>query len=241
MCAVPVEKTIPKSREHDDTLPLVAGDFLTRPEFERRYHAHPEIKKAELIEGIVYMPSPVRAEDHGDPHFDIIGWLAMYRFATPGVRGSDNATLRLDFLNAPQPDALLRLEPSVGGRSWIDGDGYLQGAPEFVAEIAASSTSYDLHQKKNTYIRHGVQEYLVLQMNERVTHWFMLRNGHYEPLLPDEKGVFRSQVFPGLWFDANAFWAGQMETVMAVLQQGIASPAHQDFVSRLAASANGDV
>ncbi|MEZ4710986.1 MAG: Uma2 family endonuclease [Caldilineaceae bacterium] len=232
-----VQKTIPKPSERDDTLALVAGDFLTRPEFERRYHAHPEIKKAELIEGIVYIQSRVSAADHGDPHFDVIGWLGMYRVATPGVRGSDNATIRLDILNAPQPDALLRLEPFVGGRSWIDGDGYLQGAPEFVAEIAASSTSYDLHQKKAAYVRHGIQEYLVLQMNERITHWFTLRNGQYEPLLPDDNGIFRSQIFPGLWFDANAFWAGQMEAVMAVLQEGIASAEHQEFINQLARDA----
>jgi hypothetical protein len=88
--------------------PLVPGDYLTRPEFERRYLAQPAIKKAELIEGIVYMPSPVRANTHGDPHFVVIGWLAQYQAATPGVRGSDNATLRLDLRNEPQPDVILR-------------------------------------------------------------------------------------------------------------------------------------
>lgn len=135
---------------------LEAGDYLTRPEFERRYHAHPELKKAELIDGIVYMPSPVRADKHGDPHFDVIALLGFYRATTSGVRGSDNATIRVDLMNEPQPDVLLRLDPAAGGNSWIDGDGYLQGAPELIVEIAASSTSYDLHQKKAVYARHGV-------------------------------------------------------------------------------------
>lgn len=154
-------------RYPEDEIPaLAAGDYMTRPEFERRYHAHPELKKAELIEGIVYLPSPVRADKHGDPHFDMIGWLGFYRMTTPGIRGSDNATIRFDFINEPQPDVLLRLDPALGGNSWIDGDGYLQGAPELVVEVATSSTSYDLHQKKATYARHGVQEYLVLQANE---------------------------------------------------------------------------
>ena len=40
-------------------LPLEHGDHLTREEFERRYEAMPHVRKAELIEGVVYMPSPV--------------------------------------------------------------------------------------------------------------------------------------------------------------------------------------
>lgn len=198
-------------RYPEDEVPaLVAGDSMTRPEFERRYRARPELKKAELIEGIVYIPSPVGADKHGDPHFDMISWLGFYRMSTPGVRGSDNATVRFDFINEPQPDVLLRLDPVVGGNSWIDGDGYLQGSPELVVEVAASSTSYDLHQKKATYARHGVQEYLVLQPNEQQVSWFSLRNGVYEQLLIDTDGILRSRVFPGLWFHAAAFWTDKL-------------------------------
>jgi Uma2 family endonuclease len=225
--------TRPGVEHHNGTPPLVAGDYLTRPEFERRYHAHPEIKKAELIEGIVYMPSPVRADKHGDPHFDLIALLGVYRMATPGVRGSDNATIRFDLMNEPQPDILLRLDPEVGGNSWIDGDGYLQGAPELIIEIAASSTSYDLHQKKATYARHGVQEYLVFQMNERQVSWFTLHNGTYELLPTDTDQILRSQVFPGLWLAVTAFWADDMATVLGILQQGLASPQHQAFLAEL--------
>src|SRR5687767_3807380 len=58
--------------------PLNSGDHLSRAEFERRYQAHPEIKKAELIEGVVYLPSPVRHDQHGHPHFNIITWLGLY-------------------------------------------------------------------------------------------------------------------------------------------------------------------
>ena len=220
--------------EHrNGTPPLVAGDYLTRPEFERRYHAHPELKKAELIEGIVYMPSPVRADKHGDPHFDLIALLGVYRMATPGVRGSDNATIRFDLMNEPQPDILLRLDHEVGGNSWIDGDGYLQGAPELIIEIAASSTSYDLHQKKATYARHGVQEYLVFQMNERQVSWFTLCDGVYELLAANPDQILRSQVFPGLWLAVTAFWADDMAAVLGVLQQGLASPQHQAFLAEL--------
>jgi Uma2 family endonuclease len=216
-----------------DTLTLVAGDYLTRPEFERRYHAHPEIKKAELIEGIVYMPSPVRADRHGDPHFIVITWLGNYQVATPGVRGSDNATLRLDFLNEPQPDVILQLDPAVGGHSYVDADGYLQGAPELIVEVAASSVSYDMHQKKNVYARHGVIEYLVLLPMEQQIAWFVLRDGHYERLRPDRDGILRSQVFPGLWLQPIALLENDLATLLALLQQGLASSEHAAFVSQL--------
>jgi len=213
--------------------PLHAGDRLTRAEFERRYQSHPEIKKAELVEGVVYMPSPVRFEKHSDPHFNIITWLGTYRAATPGIRGGDNATVRLDFENEVQPDALLRLESRHGGQSLVTRDDYLEGPPELVVEIAASSASYDLHDKRRVYARNGVQEYLVVQMYEQRVDWFVLREGVYETLTPAEDGVLRSQAFPGLWLQPAAFWSGDLAGMLAVLQEGLASPEHAAFVQRL--------
>ncbi|MFN8494263.1 MAG: Uma2 family endonuclease [Caldilineaceae bacterium] len=213
--------------------PLESGDRLSLPEFERRYHAHPEIKKAELIEGVVYVASPVSARLHGDPHFDVIGWLAVYRAQTPGVRGSDNATLRLDLQNEPQPDALLRLPENVGGKSYIAADGYLEGAPELIVEVAASSASYDLNQKKRVYARNQVPEYLVFETYEQQVHWFVLRQGSYEAQRLDEEGILKSQGLPGLWLHPTAFWAGEMATVLAVLQRGLASAEHAAFVETL--------
>src|SRR5262249_3059364 len=141
-------------------LPLLQnGDRLTREEFERRYDAMPGLKKAELIEGVVYMSSAVRFEQHGAPHFDLIGWLALYRFFTPGVRGGDNSTLRLSLISDPQPDACLLILPTHGGRAQIDADDYITGRLELVAEVAASSASYDLHDKLAAYRRNGIQEY----------------------------------------------------------------------------------
>jgi Uma2 family endonuclease len=215
--------------------PLNTGDRLSRAEFERRYRAHPEIKKAELIEGVVYVSSPVRAKQHGNPHFDLIGWLAAYRAATPGVRGSDNATLLLDLHNEPQPDAILRLEAKYGGRSRLTPEGYLEGPPELIAEIAASSTSYDRHDKWRAYARNGVQEYLIVQVYEQKIEWFALREAGYEPLAPDADGILHSEIFPGLRLPPTAFWAGDLATMLAVLQEGLASPAHATFVERLRA------
>jgi Uma2 family endonuclease len=193
----------------------------------------PQIKKAELIEGVVYVASPVRATRHGRPHAKIMTWLGTYWVATPGVDLQDNTTVRLDADNEPQPDALLRLEPEVGGNSRISDDDYVEGAPELIAEIAASSASYDLNAKLNVYRRNGVQEYIVWQMYENRLDWFSLQEGRYVSLQPDETGVIRSSVFPGLWLAVNALREGDLAQVLAVLQQGIQTVDHQTFVERL--------
>lgn len=211
--------------------PLENGDKLTRHEFERRYHAMPNLKKAELIEGVVYVASPVRAKQHGKPHARIMGWLIAYEAATPGVEALDNTTVLLDTDNEPQPDALLRIE--TGGQSRINKDDYVEGAPELIVEIAASSASYDLHEKLKVYRRNQVQEYLIWRVYDHQFDWFRLQQGEYIQLQPNADNIICSQIFPGLWLDKIALLGGDLGTVLAVLQQGLASPEHENFISRL--------
>ena len=211
--------------------PLENGDKLTRVEFERRYSAMPHLKKAELIEGVVYMASPLRITNHGNPHARIITWLGNYWSATPGIELGDNATVRLDLDNEPQPDALLRIE--IGGQSTISQDGYVEGAPELIVEIAASSVSLDLHQKLKVYRRNQVQEYLVWRVEDGEFDWFSLQQEEYIKLEPLENGIICSQVFPGLWLDRAALLAGNLARVLTVVQQGLASQEHEEFVKRL--------
>jgi Uma2 family endonuclease len=218
-----VEQTMP---------PLATGDNLTREEFLRRWEAQPEIKRAELIGGIVYMPSPVSVE-HGDTEHDVAGWLWFYELSTPGTTGSNNSTL-LMLQDAPQADVHLRLLPEAGGRSWVEGK-YLRGAPELVAEVCRSSTSYDLHQKFELYQQAGVREYLAVLIFEQEIRWHHLGAQGYELLAPSADGIWRSQVFPGLWLAGQALLAGNKGQVLTVLQQGLASPEHQAFVQQLAA------
>jgi Uma2 family endonuclease len=212
-------------------LPLEPGDRLTRPEFERRYEAMPHLKKAELIEGVVYVPAPVRHEGHGRQHSALNCWLAVYGASTLGVEVSDNATVRLDLDNEPQPDLLLRIVS--GGHSRVDSDGFIDGAPELVAEIASSSAAYDLHQKLTVYRRHGVREYIVWRVLEHAIDWFVLRDGRYESLDTDESGILRSEVFPGLWLDAAAIIRSDLATVLKVVVEGLASNEHEAFVVSL--------
>jgi len=220
---------------------LENGDRLTRFEFERRYNAMPKLKKAELIEGTVYMASPLRFEPHAEPHGDLMGWLWTYKIVTPGVRLGDNPTVRLDLDNEPQPDAVLLIDAQSGGRSHLSQDGYVEGAPELVAEIAASSATVDLGDKKRAYRRNGIQEYLVWQVFEQRIDWFRLEAGEYVNLYPDATGVIQSQVFPGLWLDQSALLAGDMQQVLTVLQTGLNSVEHQAFVQQLAQAVQSDV
>ena len=216
------------------TLPLENGDQLTRIEFERRYATMSDEKKAELIEGIVYMAAALRYKSHGKPHASIMTWLGTYEAATPGVGLADNTTVRLDNDNELQPDALLRVEQ--GGQSIISEDDYVEGAPELIVEIAASSASIDAHQKLKVYRRNNVQEYLIWRVYEQQLDWFRLREGQYIKLLADSEGIIKSEIFPGLWLDEQSLLTGNMAQVLTILQQGIATVDHQDFVQRLTAS-----
>ncbi len=218
--------------------PLENGDHLTRIEFERRYDAMPDLKKAELINGVVYMPSPVTHDRHSSPHFDLITWLGLYRAGTPGVQGGDNGTLRLDMDNAPQPDAYLIIRPSHGGQARIDEEGYIAGAPELVAEVAASRVSIALHAKLDLYRRNGVREYIVWRVDDGEIDWFVLRDGRYDPLPRTSAGWYESEVMPGLRLDPAALVGESMAAVMQLVQQGLASAEHAAFVQRLQEAAD---
>lgn len=207
--------------------PLESGDKLTRAEFERRYDAMPNLKKAELIEGVVYLASPLRFRSHGKPHALIMTWLGVYKAATPNVGFADNSTVRLDADNEPQPDALLRIEN--GGQSRITEDDYVEGAPELIVEIAASTASYDLYEKLKVYRRNQVQEYLVWRVYDGAFDWFKLDEGKYIQLESDAKGIIRSQFFPGLWLDKSALLSGDLAQVLEVLQQGLSTVEHQNL------------
>ena len=213
--------------------PLENGDRLNRVEFERRYEAMPNLKKAELIEGIVFLTFAVRALQHGSPHAALVGCLGVYRAATLGVRAADSTSVRLDLENEPRPDGLMLIESACGGQTRISLDDFVEGAPELVAEVAVGLESIELHDKLRAYQRNGVREYVVWRVLDQAIDWFVLRNSQFERLAPDSAGILKSEVFPGLWLDAPAMLRGDLATVFAVLQQGIADPAHAAFVAKL--------
>ncbi|MBD0347187.1 MAG: Uma2 family endonuclease [Coleofasciculus sp. Co-bin14] len=220
--------------QHLTIPPLENGDRLNRYEFERRYNAMPNLKKAELIEGIVYLPAALRFKSHGQPHGWIMTWLGNYEAMTPGVALGDAPTVRLDIDNEPQPDAVLLIAPEAGGQARLSEDDYIEGAPELVVEIAASSAAIDLHAKKQAYRRNGVKEYIVWQVLDQKISWFYLDKGEYLDLPVDADGIIRSRVFPGLWLAVTKLLAGNMQRVLAVLQEGVQSPEHAAFVEKLA-------
>lgn len=219
--------------------PLAAGDHLSRAEFERRYEAMPYVKKAELVEGVVYMPSPVSAH-HGRPHAIVMGWLLAYVAATPGAELFDNTSLRIDARSELQPDAMVLLDEARGGACRIERDGFVAGSPEFVVEVAASSASYDMHSKLRVYQRNGVQEYLGLLTYEQHAIWHALAGGKYAPMQPGDDGVLRSQVFPGLWLDPQKLWSNDVRGLLAVQHEGLRSLEHAEFVARLNLPASDD-
>jgi len=212
--------------------PLESGDLLNRAEFEQRYAAMPHLKRAELVERVVYLTSPVRSDVHATPHAQMQTWLGVFSTAAPMLRIADNATARVDPDNEFQPDALLMID-GAGGQARIDEDGYVQGAPEFVAEVAATSASIDLHAKLEVYRRNGIREYLVWRTFDKDIDWFILKGGQFERLAPDAAGLLRSEVFPGLWLDSGALVRGDLAGVLKFLQQGMATAEHAAFIAKL--------
>ncbi len=228
------ERKVTKNNNGNNRIPpLENGDRLTRDEFERRYLAMPEKVKAELIEGVVYMASPVRITHHAKPHSRIMGWLFNYVVSTKSVDFADNATVRLDFDNEPQPDAVLYIKEEFGGNSYISEDDYLEGSPELVVEIASSTVSYDTSEKKKIYRRNGVKEYIIWRVDNGEIDWFVWENGEYVRLEADQNGVIESRLFGGLRLNAKAILNDDLAQVLTDLQEGLASKKHEEFVKTI--------
>lgn len=196
---------------------LEPGDRLSRAEFHRRYCAREDIRKAELIDGVVYVPSPARFGKHGEPHAIVTGWLLAYVAKTPGVRLGSEATVFLPGDNEVQPDAcLIREEP--GGPRLTDDD-YVEGSPQLVVEVAASSSSYDLGAKREVYRRSAVREYVAWRVLDAAVDWFRLREDTYVRVEPDERGVIESETFPGLRLNVPKLLAGDIAGVLDELNE----------------------
>ncbi len=214
------------------TPPLVHGQRLHRAEFHARYEAMPPEIRAELIGGIVYIMSSPLGNPHGEAHAIIMWWLVQYRFHTPGVAVADNVSTALDDLAEPQPDALMRILPARGGQTHDLGI-YIGGAPELVAEVAASSRSIDLGAKLTDYERAGVGEYIVVTLDPDDVFWHVRRGDRVVRVPADPDGLHRSVVFPGLWLDPAALLADDGPALVAALERGLATEAHAAFVARM--------
>ena len=212
--------------------PLREGDRLTSAEFLRRWDAMPELKHAELIDGVVFMSSPLSLS-HGDQTLNLGGWLWLYAEQTPGCRVGADATWIMGPKDVPQPDIALRILPEYGGQSTVAGR-YGGGAPELIVEVSGSSSSRDLGVKLDLYRRAGVREYLTILLNPGQVIWRQLVRGRYKEIPPEEDGLLHSRLFPGLWLDPAAVWDSQ-RSLRAAVEQGMRSPEHAVFVRRLAA------
>jgi Uma2 family endonuclease len=211
--------------------PLAEGQRLTRDEFLRRWEAMPHLKRAELIGGVVYMPSPL-SRDHGRADGRLATFLGHYAAATPGCEIALCATwLLLD--DSPQPDNALLILPEYGGTTNMEGK-FFAGPPELVAETSLSRKKYDLRQKLELYQKAGIPEYVTILPEKEEVRWHRLVDGVYQVMAADDDGLLRSKVFPGLWLDPATLFRGLFGDVLLSLNQGLRSPEHAAFVDRLA-------
>ena len=211
---------------------LEAGDHLDQKTFHERYEAMPPEFRAELIGGVVVVPSPLK-RPHSLHHVPVILWLGEYSLATPGTELHDGATLILGPDSEPQPDASLIIRPDWGGQTRISEDDCVAGPPELIVEVASSSQAYDMYEKYKEYERAGVSEYLVVLVREHQIRWFFLAHGTYCELSRRGSGEYESQVFPGLRLDVEAFLRLETTKVVQTLREGLSSPEHARFVEAL--------
>jgi len=161
-------------------------------------------------------------------------WCSTYRGFTPGVAVADNSTWRVSVGDSdPQPDAMVFVRPDYGGGAYFDKDGCVLGTPEFVAEVAASSASYDLNIKRELYLRNRVAEYVVWLVNDNRLLWFELHGNEYQEKRVDSDGIYRSVVFPGLWLDPSHLFDGDLPAITRLAQRGTSTSEHSIFAAKL--------
>jgi Uma2 family endonuclease len=236
MASIRQRSLLPKAPippEANSLPPLEPGDHLDQKTFHARYEAMPENVRAELIGGVVFMPSPLK-NPHGRMHARLMAWLGAYEEATPGTDFFDNTTDIMGPVSEPQPDAILIVLPEKGGQTRENPEGWMEGPPEFIAEVASSTESYDLYEKKRDYEKEGVKEYLVVALRQAQVFWFISRQGKFELLPPGPDGILRSETFPGLWLDPASLLRRDTRRLLEVLRQGLASPEHAAWVAKLA-------
>jgi Uma2 family endonuclease len=212
--------------------PLVEGQRLDQPTFHSLYTAMPPGTRAELIDGVVYMPSPV-GRAHGRAHVPVIIWLGHYAENTPGLEVLDNATTILGWKSEPQPDALLRILPEYGGQTREE-EGFIAGPPELVVEVSKATRLVDLGPKLRDYERGGILEYVVRTIEPDEIYWYGREQGALVQRPVDEDGLYRSTVFPGLWLDPAALLIGDTRQLRAVVGMGCTTPEHSAFLALLA-------
>lgn len=194
---------------------LENGDVMDAAEFRRRYEACEDLEHVELIEGVVYMPSPTKSSGHGREQILGWEWLNGYEVLHEGeVLLLGPSTVWMDDKNAPEPDVMM---VRILGDIYTE-DGYLRRVPELIMEIANSSKSRDLHQKKAAYERNGVLEYIVWRVQDKMIDWFTLRDGRYQLRQPEASGVIESAVFPGLRLHVPSLLAHDRKGVLAALR-----------------------
>jgi len=209
---------------------LWEGQRLDRETFHRLYSDSPELKRVQLIEGIVYMPSPMRFVQHAHPEVSFTTWLTYFASFTPGVNSGGQATLKIDGKNEYQPDGMLFYDK---GQLIIDNDGYLVGVPELVVEVSASTISVDSNEKYLVYQKYGVKEYLLWNTEAKKITWYGRSGSKFVPMKPNREGIIKSKAFPGLWLNVAAMLKGNLKLVLKTLQEGLSSKEHQKFVASL--------
>jgi len=234
MTTMPPIRRVFRGLEGPFVAPFEDGDVMDQPTFHKLYEAAPQHFRAELIGGVVHLPSPVGMR-HGKPHSILGAWLAFYSAESIGTESFIDITAIIGGDSEPQPDVSLIISPEAGGQTKVSEDDYLTGSPELAVEISHTTTLVDLHAKKQMYEKYGVREYIVVETKRRAIHWFIRRDSKFVAIKPGADGLFKSRVFPGLWLEPGAVFEQSAKKLLSVLEAGLATPEHAKFTAKLSA------
>jgi Uma2 family endonuclease len=179
-------------------------EVVERMTAEEFFRGAPEDRKAELIDGVMIMPSPPF-----DPHERLQNFLLtllrvyVEELELGEVRGS-RTPVELGIDQVPEPDVLFVAKQ----RAHIIQNKGILGAPDLVIEILSAGTAHrDRGRKFRAYERAGVGElWLIDPYGPTGTKFYHLRNGRFSLVRPDKNGILRSAVVSGFWINVNWLW-----------------------------------
>ena len=211
----PPEARYDRSSIHVDALVTIEGQ--TEEDF---FRYAPETRFCEFIDGVVYMPSPVR-EDHQD----IVGFLYILLNMYRNVRGfgkvmmgpmvlrvAPNRNLEPDLFVAPLGDRALPPKRLAFG------------AAVFVLEVLSpGNRSHDLNRKAAVYREAGVPEIAFVDGRDKVLIVDRLAGDAYETIRINS-GRWESSAIEGFWLDVSWLWEDPLpdplECLDAILGRG---------------------
>lgn len=176
-----------------------------------------EDQKADLINGVIYMPSPENTDDN-----ELFIWLVtlmnlFVRRKKLGQIYGSRVAFRLAEKHGPEPDiAFVRTENMERVTR-----GGVEGPADLAIEIVSpDSVERDYYLKRELYELYRIPEYWIIDEMDQTVTLLRLKQAKYREVRP-QKGEMHSQVLTGFWLRPEWLWQqprpDEIETLETIL------------------------